>query len=156
MRSCEKIGRKRPGQAKPPAPPLTQNDFHWWRRRFRLRILIFSQLLTVSLDSVFFPDGRLAGPDTAGNASIYEACVRGDLSLAQKVLDLKNDEAALQQYLETEAALQPRDDRALREMRGQATQFSGLLKRKGLEAAMRRASNLYNAAANAPAIHKIN
>ena len=49
MRSCEKIGRKRPGQAKRPAPPLTQNDFHWWRRRFRLRILIFSQLLTRDL-----------------------------------------------------------------------------------------------------------
>jgi len=46
VRSCEKIGRRRPGQAKPPAPPLTAHNLHWWRRRFRLRILIFSQLLT--------------------------------------------------------------------------------------------------------------
>jgi hypothetical protein len=58
VRRCEKIGRKRPGQAKPPAPPLTQNDFHWWRRRFRLRILIFSQLLT---DLVFLGDFALGG-----------------------------------------------------------------------------------------------
>ncbi|MBZ5619458.1 MAG: hypothetical protein LAQ69_12155 [Acidobacteriia bacterium] len=45
MRSCEGIARKRARQAEPPAPPRKTQDLVWWRRRFRLRILIFSQLL---------------------------------------------------------------------------------------------------------------
>src|ERR1700680_3447401 len=46
VRSREKKVRKRTGQAKPPAPPLGTLDLYWWRRRFRLRLLIFSHLLT--------------------------------------------------------------------------------------------------------------
>ena len=38
----------RPRQAKRPAPPLATQDLQWWRRRFRLRPLIFSHLLTVA------------------------------------------------------------------------------------------------------------
>jgi hypothetical protein len=45
VRSREKIARDRAWQAEPPAPPLETQDFFWWRRRFRLRPAIVSQLL---------------------------------------------------------------------------------------------------------------
>jgi len=48
LRSCEKIAYKPIWQAKPPAPPLQIQHLPWWRRRFRLRTAILSQLLTVA------------------------------------------------------------------------------------------------------------
>ena len=47
VRRCERIGREQPRQAKPPAPPAGTMELHRWRRRFRLRLLIFSHLLTL-------------------------------------------------------------------------------------------------------------
>jgi len=49
LNGCEKIAGKRARQAKAPAPPLRTQHLFWWRRRFRLRILIFSQLLTIAV-----------------------------------------------------------------------------------------------------------
>jgi len=45
VRSCEKIAHTPIWQAKPPAPPLQIQHLSWWRRRFRLRAAILSQLL---------------------------------------------------------------------------------------------------------------
>src|SRR5437762_4585178 len=48
VRRCERIARARARQAEPPAPPRQTLAFSRWRRRFRLRIDIFSRLLTVA------------------------------------------------------------------------------------------------------------
>src|SRR5260370_21139106 len=48
LRSCERNARKRARQTQPSAPPVQARDLSWWRGRFRLRIAILSQLLTVA------------------------------------------------------------------------------------------------------------
>src|SRR5260370_14157325 len=45
LTGCERNARKRARQTKPSAPPVQARDLSWWRRRFRLRIAILSQLL---------------------------------------------------------------------------------------------------------------
>src|ERR1017187_8112656 len=46
--SMGKLRSNRAWQGDPPATPLETQDFFWWRRRFRLRPAIISQLLTVA------------------------------------------------------------------------------------------------------------
>ena len=53
VRGWGRIARKRARQAEASAPPLTTQELLWWRRRFRLRILISSQLLSPRLRSGF-------------------------------------------------------------------------------------------------------
>jgi hypothetical protein len=48
VRSCEKIARKRARQTEPSAPPLQASHLLRWRRRFRLRSVILSRLLSES------------------------------------------------------------------------------------------------------------
>src|SRR5437763_1053336 len=55
VRRCERIARARARQAEPPAPPRQTLAFSRWRRRFRLRIDIFSRLLREWLDPRGFP-----------------------------------------------------------------------------------------------------
>ena len=109
----------------------------------------------MSLDSVLFADGTLAGPDRSGMGELYAARLQGDMSLARAVLAFKGDEAGLTQYLEGQATAKPVADRAIREMRIRAIQIQHALKRRTLEAELAVVAELYNTAASIT-VHRVN
>jgi hypothetical protein len=105
-----------------------------------------AQSVSVSLDSVLLVDGTLSGPDHQGMASKFTLSLQGDIAIAQAILGFKNDPAGLQQYLDVQGGLNPDGDLAKREMGRRARMTAATLKRKGLDAALAEASDLYNTA----------